>query len=90
MRNHRNHKRNPFGLSNKVRRHYPSFDKTQLQGWKAMHIESELPHSGWEAEGKRCLDLGLPGADSIEDKTIPTFSRGELPHFVDGADERSV
>jgi agmatinase len=24
----------------------------------------------------------LPGASSIDDKTIPTFSRGELPHFA--------
>jgi hypothetical protein len=28
------------------------------------------------------LKMGLPGASSIEDKTIPTFSRGELPHFA--------
>jgi agmatinase len=28
------------------------------------------------------LELGLQGASSIEDKTIPTFSRGELPHFA--------
>jgi agmatinase len=26
--------------------------------------------------------MGLPGASSITDKTIPTFSRGELPHFA--------
>ena len=26
--------------------------------------------------------LGLQGADSIVDRTIPTFSRGELPHFA--------
>jgi agmatinase len=28
------------------------------------------------------LQMGLPGASSIQDKTIPTFSRGELPHFA--------
>jgi agmatinase len=28
------------------------------------------------------LHMGLPGASSIQDKTIPTFSRGELPHFA--------
>lgn len=28
------------------------------------------------------MELGLPGASSIDDKTIPTFSRGELPHFA--------
>jgi len=26
--------------------------------------------------------MGLPGASSIEDKSIPTFSRGELPHYA--------
>ena len=28
------------------------------------------------------LDMGLPGADSLEDRSIPTFSRGEKPHFA--------
>ncbi|HWV46907.1 MAG TPA: agmatinase family protein, partial [Nitrospira sp.] len=28
------------------------------------------------------LELGLQGADSIKDRRIPTFSRGELPHFA--------
>lgn len=31
---------------------------------------------------RRGLELGLPGADSIVDRRIPTFSRGELPHFA--------
>ena len=26
--------------------------------------------------------MGLPGADSLTDRTIPTFARGELPHFA--------
>ena len=26
--------------------------------------------------------MGLPGADCLTDKTIPTFARGELPHFA--------
>ena len=26
--------------------------------------------------------MGLPGAESLTDRTIPTFSRGELPHFA--------
>ena len=30
----------------------------------------------------RGLEIGLPGADSIQDRRIPTFSRGELPHFA--------
>jgi agmatinase len=31
---------------------------------------------------KRNLEIGLEGASSIQDRTIPTFSRGELPHFA--------
>ena len=30
----------------------------------------------------RASSCGLPGADSIVDRRIPTFSRGELPHFA--------
>jgi agmatinase len=30
----------------------------------------------------RGLEVGLPGASSIEDPNISTFSRGELPHFA--------
>src|SRR3569833_1242362 len=75
-------KSSAFSFSATARRHHPSFDKTQLQGWKMMHKEAELPHAGWDAEEKRCLELGLQGADSIQDKSIPTFARGELPHFA--------
>jgi len=69
-------------LTGQRRNHHPSFDRTQLQGWKMMHREAELPHEAWNAEEKRCLTQGLEGADSIEDRSIPTFSRGELPHFA--------
>lgn len=79
---YRSPKRSAFALGAKGRRHHPSFDKTQLQGWKMMHKEAELPHAAWDAEEKRCLELGLQGADSIQDKSIPTFARGELPHFA--------
>ncbi len=68
-----------FGL---LHNHHPSYDRTLLHGWKAAHKEAELPHSGWEAEERRCLDQGLQGADSLQDKSIPTFARGELPHFA--------
>jgi len=75
-------RRSPFATGGAVRQHHPSFDKTQLHGWKAMHKEAKLPHSGWDAEEKHGLEMGLPGADSIQDKSIPTFARGELPHFA--------
>ena len=44
--------------------------------------EKLIPLDRWHAEQARGLKLGLPGADSLDDKTIPTFSRGELPHFA--------
>lgn len=34
------------------------------------------------AQVEQGLVHGLPGASSIVDRTIPTFSRGELPHFA--------
>ncbi len=48
----------------------------------ALEAEAKLPTSGLEREQARGLKLGLPGAASIVDRTIPTFSRGELPHFA--------
>lgn len=44
--------------------------------------EKDIPTTKHDAEVKHHLEIGLPGASSIEDKTIPTFSRGELPHFA--------
>ena len=48
----------------------------------AVAAEAALPTTRWEEEVRRGLEYGLPGADSIVDKRIPTFSRGELPHFA--------
>src|SRR6202035_1463463 len=48
----------------------------------AVAAEAHLPSTRWEEEVARGLELGLPGADSITDRRIPTFSRGELPHFA--------
>jgi agmatinase len=48
----------------------------------AVAAEEQLPTTRWEAEVARGLELGLPGADSVVDPRIPTFSRGELPHFA--------
>ena len=44
--------------------------------------EATIPTTRADLEVKHGLELGLPGASSIQDKTIPTFSRGELPHFA--------
>ena len=66
----------------RVRRHHPDFDRQATQGWKSVEAEGRLPADGWRKEQKWALDMGLPGAESLTDKSIPTFSRGELPHFA--------
>lgn len=63
-----------------ARHHHP--DLTKLRGWKAMQAEEGLPETGWDQEKKWALRMGLTGSDSIEDKSIPTFARGELPHYA--------
>lgn len=48
----------------------------------AVESEALIPTTKLEEEIARGLEFGLQGADSIVDRTIPTFSRGELPHFA--------
>jgi agmatinase len=48
----------------------------------AVAREAALPTAGRDREIARGLEVGLPGADSIVDRTIPCFSRGELPHYA--------
>ena len=84
----------PFGLEHihqaagappnqeRVRHHHPDFDKLQLRGWKAAEKEGLLPDAGWQKEQAWALRMGLTGADCLEDKSIPTFARGELPHYA--------
>ena len=63
------------------RQHHPDFDKLQLRGWKAAEKEGALPTAAWEKEKAWALRMGLTGSDSLTDKSIPTFARGELPHY---------
>ena len=62
------------------RHHHP--DLTKLQGWKAARAEEDIPDAEWEKEKAWALRMGLTAADSIEDRSIPTFARGELPHYA--------
>lgn len=65
------------------RYHHPDpFNPKTTKGWKAALKEAEIPTTKFDQEIAEALELGLPGASSIDDKTIPTFSRGELPHFA--------
>lgn len=54
----------------------------RLKGYEAREREAALGSARWDAEVERSLEIGLPGADSIDDETISTFSRTELPHFA--------
>jgi agmatinase len=49
---------------------------------EALQKESRLPMTGWQQEVDQGLTYGLEAAESIRDRTIPTFSRGELPHYA--------
>ncbi len=64
------------------RQHHPDFDRMRLQGWKATRKEAKISGDSWNKEREWALRVGLTGADSIEDKSIPTFARGELPHYA--------
>jgi agmatinase len=66
----------------RARRHHPDFDKLASEGWKSLEAEGKLSDKAWRKEQQWSLDMGLPGAECLTDKTIPTFARGELPHFA--------
>ncbi|MEN9565786.1 MAG: hypothetical protein RLZZ69_982, partial [Cyanobacteriota bacterium] len=59
-----------------------SDDGRSSEAEKALAKEAQLPLTGWQQEVDRGLDYGLEAAESIRDRTISTFSRGELPHYA--------
>ncbi|QYR21662.1 agmatinase family protein [Paenibacillus sp. sptzw28] len=59
-----------------------SFERQDLHGIQASQKEATLTHTRAEAEIQRNLQLGLEAAESIGDRTISCFSRGELPHWA--------
>jgi agmatinase len=71
-----NNSENPLFQSPDGNGHYP----TQAQ--RALELEARLPQTGWQQEVSKGLEYGLEAAESIRDRTIPTFSRGELPHYA--------
>ncbi|MBV8400400.1 MAG: agmatinase, partial [Acetobacteraceae bacterium] len=62
--------------------HHPDFNIRESRGWKAVEAEGRLSEDRWRREQQWELEAGLPGAESLTDRTIPTFARGELPHFA--------
>ncbi|AFZ52034.1 agmatinase [Dactylococcopsis salina] len=57
-------------------------DQNQSEANRALDKESQLPFTGWQQEVDQGLNKGLEAADSIRDRSISTFSRGELPHYA--------
>ena len=82
LRNYSNRGAGCYIPPSRIRAHHPDFNSKESLGWKAVEAEGKLSEDGWRREQQWALDMGLPGADSITDKTIPTFARGELPHFA--------
>lgn len=60
----------------------PREDLKNSQAAEALRKEAALPQDGWHKETARARELGLEAAPSITDRSISTFSRGELPHFA--------
>ena len=52
------------------------------EGMAALEKEQRLPLTGWQQEVDQAKRLGLEAANSIVDRNISTFSRGELPHYA--------
>ncbi len=58
------------------------FNREQMKGYLAALKEETITTQGLEEQLAQGVELGLPAADSIGDRTISTFSRGELPHYA--------
>ncbi|WP_239348011.1 agmatinase family protein [Frankia sp. CIT1] len=56
--------------------------RVNAEGSWAQRAEAQLPTRRAEEEVQRRLAHGLAGAPTITDRTIPTFARGEAPHFA--------
>jgi agmatinase len=57
-------------------------NQPESEAQKALQKEAQLSFTGWQQEVQDGLNYGLEAADSIKDRTISTFSRGELPHYA--------
>ena len=66
----------PENASGDFERLHPS------EGMRALEKERALPLTGWQQEVDQGLRYGLEAAESIIDRRISTFSRGELPHYA--------
>jgi len=60
----------------------PEEDRVNREGAWAQQAEARLPERRLQEEIERRLAYGLEAADSITDRTLSTFARGETPHFA--------
>ena len=73
----------PCRRPTRARRHHPDFDRLATQGWKALEAEGQLSGAGLaQASSNGRSTWGCPAPTCLTDKSIPTFARGELPHFA--------
>jgi agmatinase len=52
------------------------------EGARAQQAEANLSDRRWREEVDRAIAHGLDAAESVTDRSISTFARGELPHFA--------
>jgi agmatinase len=57
-------------------------DRVDREGHWAQQAEERLSTRRQREEIERGLSYGLEAADSITDRNLPTFARGEIPHFA--------
>ena len=57
-------------------------EEVNAEGSWAQQAEAELPSARLQEEIERSLTHGLEAAPTVRDRSIPTFVRGELPHFA--------
>jgi agmatinase len=60
----------------------PDQDRVDREGHWAQLAEATLSTRRQQEEIERGLSYGLEAADSITDRNLPTFARGEIPHFA--------
>ena len=62
--------------------HGTDAEAVDREGRWAQQAEARLSSRRHQEEIDRGLAFGLEAADSITDRTLPTFARGEIPHFA--------
>lgn len=70
------------GMNYRKKQNAENFDKGDLLGIQAAQKEKSIPQVKAKEEIERSLEFGLEAAESIGDRTISCFSRGELPHYA--------